>query len=94
MADHDQSLATVRQLILQAREMLTDVNLPEGRASRARELLDAAKALADDMVNQPAAAVLGSRGEKKTAARGAGVLEADCGDAKAGGRPKQVGDKV
>ena len=50
--------------------MLTGVNLPEGRASRARELLYAAEALADNLANQPPAAVLGSHGGKKTAERG------------------------
>lgn len=94
MADHDQSLATLRQLILQARDMLTGVNLPEGRASRARELLDAAKTLADDMVNQPPAAVLGSRGGKKTAERGPEYFKqiASMRKTKAGGRPKAVRD--
>lgn len=92
MADHDQSLATLRQFILQARDMLTGVNLPEGRASRARELLDAAKALADDMVNQPPAAVLGSRGGKKTAERGPEYFKqiAAMRKTKAGGRPPKT----
>ena len=94
MADHDQSLATLRQLILQARDMLTGVNLPEGRASRARELLDAAKAVADDIVNQPPAAVLGSRGGKKTAERGPEYFKqiAAMRKTKAGGRPKKSDD--
>jgi hypothetical protein len=82
---------TLRQLILQARDMLTGVNLPEGRASRARELLDAAKALADDLVETAPAAVLGSRGGKKTAERGPEYFAkiAAMRKTNAGGRPRK-----
>jgi hypothetical protein len=62
-------LSTLRSLIFQARDNLTGVDLPQGRAKRARELLDAAVALADDLLAIRLAAALGAKGGMATAKR-------------------------
>jgi hypothetical protein len=62
-------LSALRNLILQAREILATTKLPRGRAERAHELLNAAVALTDDLLATPPAAALGAKGGKATAKR-------------------------
>jgi hypothetical protein len=50
--------------------LLEPLDLPEGRGKRARELLGAALALADDLLATKPAAPLGARGGTATAKRG------------------------
>jgi hypothetical protein len=66
--------SALRSLLLQARDNLTGIELPQGRAVRSRELLEAALALVDDLAKSdlPAkatAAQLGAKGGKATAKR-------------------------
>jgi hypothetical protein len=63
-------LRALRNLISEAQTLLTTTNLPEGRAQRANELLTAAVALADDLLERNPAATLGAKGGKVTAKRG------------------------
>lgn len=66
-------LSALRLLIQQARDNMEDVELPEGRAVRTRELLQAAFSLANDLVKSDlpgkAAAQIGAKGGKTTAKR-------------------------
>jgi hypothetical protein len=86
-------LSALRQLLIQTREVLTGVTLPEGRAERAHELLDSAIALSEDLLyaDNPAAA-LGAKGGKRTAARGPEYFKKIAGMRKkrSGGRPKKT----
>ena len=63
-------LKSLRNLISEAQSLLTTTELPEGRSQRAHELLTAAVALADDLLEQSPAATLGAKGGKATAKRG------------------------
>jgi hypothetical protein len=83
-------LSTLRSLIQQAHELIEPLDLPEGRGARARELLVAALALADDLVNTKPAAALGARGGNATAKRGSDYYRqlAAKRKTKAGGRPR------
>jgi hypothetical protein len=63
-------LKALRNLIAEAQNLLTTTELPEGRSQRAHELLTAAVALADDLLEQSPAATLGKKGGKATAKRG------------------------
>lgn len=71
---------------------LLDIPLPQGRATRARELLTSALALMDDLVAQSPAASLGQKGGLKTATRGPEYFAkiAAMRKTKAGGRPKST----
>jgi hypothetical protein len=66
-------LSALRSMIQQARDNLSEIELPEGRATRCKELLDAAFLLANDLVRSDlsgkAAAHIGARGGKITAKR-------------------------
>jgi hypothetical protein len=66
-------LSALRLMIQQAKDNLEDIELPQGRATRCRELLTAAFALANDLVRSDlpgkAAAQLGAKGGKTTAKR-------------------------
>jgi hypothetical protein len=64
-------LKSLRNLISEAQSLLTTTELPEGRSQRAHELLTAAVALADDLLQESPAAMLGAKGGKVTAKRGA-----------------------
>ncbi len=63
-------LKALRNLIAEADLLLSTIELPEGRSSRAHELLTSAIALADDLLAVRPAAVLGRKGGLKTAKRG------------------------
>jgi hypothetical protein len=83
-------LRSLRNLIAEAQNLLTTTNLPEGRSQRAHELLTAAVHLADDLLEQSPAAMLGARGGKATAKRGPDYFRKIAGMRKEnkGGRPK------
>lgn len=84
-------LKALRHLIVEAQNLLTTTVLPEGRSQRAHELLTAAIALADDLLEQNPAATLGAKGGKQTAKRGSAYfrkLAAMRKDFK-GGRPSK-----
>lgn len=87
---YETEFSALRQLLLQARELLTGIKLPEKRAERAHELLNAAVALADDLLTVKPAAVIGAKGGNKTAERGPEYYAqiAAMRKKKAGGRPK------
>ena len=64
-----QDLQALRNIIAEAETILTTTTLPQGRAERAGELLNAAVRLADHLLEIPPAAVLGKKGGKTTAKR-------------------------
>jgi len=82
-------LKALRNLVAEAQNLLTTTTLPEGRSQRARELLTAAVALADDLLDQSPAATLGKKGGKATAKRGSDYYRKISAMRKthAGGRP-------
>jgi hypothetical protein len=82
-------LRSLRSLIYEAQTLLTTTTLPEGRSQRAHELLTAAVALADDLLEQSPAATLGAKGGKETAKRGSEYFRKIAAKRKTfgGGRP-------
>lgn len=60
-------LKALRNMIAEAETILTTTTLPQGRAERARELLGTAVKLADHLLTEKPAAVLGAKGGKTTA---------------------------
>ncbi|MGA2344871.1 MAG: hypothetical protein ABSF93_02625 [Candidatus Sulfotelmatobacter sp.] len=82
-------LKSLRNLIAEAQSLLSTTNLPEGRSQRAHELLTAAVALADDLLEQSPAATLGAKGGKQTAKRGSDYFRKIAAQRKnfKGGRP-------
>lgn len=69
----NRELHALRNLIAETDLILSTTTLPEGRATRCRELLGAALALTEDFINQAKlspAAVLGQKGGATTAQRG------------------------
>jgi hypothetical protein len=92
MAKPKTDLRALRNLISEADLILSTTMLPEGRATRCRELLQAAVALADHLLTVKAAAVLGAKGGKSTAKRGPEYFSRIAGMRKtrAGGRPKKA----
>ena len=85
-------LRSLRNLIAEAQNLLTTTNLLEGRSQRAHELLTAAVHLADDLIEQSPAAMLGTKGGKTTAKRGSDYFRniAAMRKERKGGRPKGV----
>lgn len=83
-------LKALRNIIAEAETILTTTTLPQGRAERARELLGTAVKLADHLLIEKPAAVLGAKGGKKTAERGPEYFAkiARMRKTRAGGRPK------
>jgi hypothetical protein len=83
-------LKALRSMISEAEMILTTTTLPQGRAERARELLGTAVKLADHLLTEKPAALLGAKGGKKTAERGPDYFKRIAGMRKtrAGGRPK------
>ena len=77
-------------MIAEAETILTTTTLPQGRAERARELLGTAVKLADHLLTERPAAVLGAKGGKKTAERGPEYFSkiAAMRKTRSGGRPK------
>lgn len=90
--DRVADLKALHNLISEAHLLLDTIELLEGRATRARELLASALALADDLVSVPPAAALGQRGGLKTAERGPGYFRKIAAQRKtrAGGRPRKT----
>ena len=84
-------MRALRAMIDEARRNLATVTLPQGRAERARELLESAVALADSLIATPPAAMLGKKGGLKTAKRGSEYFAkiAALRKTKGGGRPKK-----
>jgi len=82
-------LKSLRNLIGEAQNLLSTTTLPEGRSQRAHELLTAAVALADDLLEQSPAATLGAKGGKVTAKRGSDYFRKIAAKRKTfgGGRP-------
>jgi hypothetical protein len=87
-------LKALRNLVSQADKLLSTTILPEGRSERAHELLGAAIALADALLESPAdpAAILGAKGGRKTAERGPEYFKKIAGmrKTKGGGRPRKT----
>jgi len=84
-------LQALRNLIGEAQTILATTTLPEGRAERAKELLDAAVALADQLLSVRPAAILGKKGGTKTAKRGSDYFRRIAAMRKTcrGGRPRK-----
>lgn len=87
-------LKALYALIHEAKQTIEATKLPEGRSARAVELLTAALALTDDLIQTKPAAALGARGGAKTAKRGPEYFAKIAGmrKTKAGGRPKKSAD--
>jgi hypothetical protein len=83
-------LKALRNMIAEAETILSTTNLPQGRAERACELLGTAVKLADHLLTEKPAAVLGAKGGKKTAERGPDYFRkiASMRKAHRGGRPR------
>jgi hypothetical protein len=84
-------LKALRNMIAEADLILSTTTLPQGRAERAHELLGTAVKLADHLLTEKPAAVLGAKGGKKTAERGPEYFKqiAAMRKTRGGGRPKQ-----
>lgn len=84
-------LKALRNMIDEAHAILETTTLPQGRAERACELLATALKLADHLLTEKPAAVLGARGGKKTAQRGPEYFAkiAAMRKTRAGGRPRK-----
>ncbi len=85
-------LSTLKRLLAQLDDNLS--LLGQDRTARCRELLGAARALTDDLLNQakmPAAALLGAKGGTVTAKRGPEYFRQLAAKRKtrAGGRPRK-----
>lgn len=85
-------LTALKSLLAQLDDNLS--LLGQDRTARCRELLSAAKALTDDLLNQaklPAAALLGAKGGSQTAKRGSDYFRQLAAKRKtrAGGRPRK-----
>lgn len=85
-------LKALRTMIGEAHDLLRTTNLPESRSERAYELLTAAIGLADDLLAQNPAAVLGSKGGKSTARKGSDYFRklAAMRKERKGGRPSKA----
>jgi len=85
-----QDLKALRRMISEAKTLLeTSPELPQGRTTRALELLGDSVALADHLLTIEPAAVLGKMGGKATAKRGPEYFRkiAAMRKTRAGGRP-------
>ena len=84
-------LKALRNMIAEAETILTTTTLPQGRAERALELLGTALKLADHLMTEKPAAVLGAKGGQKTAERGPEYFKriAAMRKTRGGGRPKR-----
>ena len=88
-------LRALYTLIFEARTTLDTAKLPDNRAARAIELLTAALALADNLIQTKPAAALGAKGGAATAKRGPEYFAkiASMRKTRAGGRPRKTGDQ-
>ena len=87
-----QDLRALRNMVTEAKTIIEgSPELPEGRTQRARELLGDSIVLADHLLTQEPAAILGKKGGKMTAKRGSEYFRKIAGMRKtrAGGRPKK-----
>jgi hypothetical protein len=85
-------LKALRNMIFEAETILSTTTLPRGRAERAFELLGSAVKLADHLLTEKPAALLGAKGGKKTAERGPEYFAkiAAMRKTRAGGRPPKT----
>ena len=92
MPSNKTDLRALRNMISEAETVLSTTKLPQGRAERARELLTASVALADELLKESPAAMLGAKGGKKTAERGPEYFRKIAGMRKkhGGGRPRKA----
>lgn len=83
-------LKALRKMIGEAHGILRTTVLPEHRSQRAYDLLTAALSLADNLLEESPAAVLGAKGGKETAKRGPEYFAKIAGmrRTRSGGRPK------
>jgi hypothetical protein len=63
-------LRSLRNIIGEAQDIVNTTELPEGRSEKLRELLTSAIFLADHLLEESPAAVLGEKGGRITAKRG------------------------
>ncbi len=91
MANNTKDLKALRRLISQA-ELVLDTIPAHPSVNRAKELLNAAGKLAEDLATVNPAVALGAKGGTKTAERGADYFKqiAAMRKTKAGGRPRKV----
>ena len=84
-------LKALRQMISEAHDILRTTTLPEQRSQRAYDLLTAAVHLADALLEESPAAVLGEKGGKVTAQRGSEYFRQIAAKRKErkGGRPSK-----
>jgi hypothetical protein len=97
MASNRTDLTTLKKLLSETDLILSTTELPENRTARCRELLNAALALTDDLLNQTrlsAAATLGRKGGSVTAKRGSAYFRKLAARRKThgGGRPRKESD--
>ncbi len=91
MTPRRNDLQALRNMIAESRDILATTVLPEGRAERAHELLNAAVLLADNILAVSPAATLGKKGGTTTAKRGPDYFRkiASMRTHRKGGRPKK-----
>lgn len=91
MANNKQDLKALRRLISQA-VLVVDTIPAHPSVKRAKELLNAAGKLAEDLASVNPAVALGTRGGTKTAERGPEYFKRIAGMRKtrAGGRPRKT----
>ena len=84
-------LRALRDLISEAQAIIGTTDLPEERSHRAHQLLSAAISLADELLEQRPAVILGAKGGKVTAKRGPDYFRkiASMRTQKKGGRPPE-----
>jgi hypothetical protein len=92
-SDTQTDLQALRHLIAEAATVASTVDLPQRRGQRLTEILTAALALTDHLIETPPAVALGQRGGMKTAERGSEYFRKIAAKRKthAGGRPKKAG---
>lgn len=88
--DRELDMQALRNLIEEAHAVLATIDLPQGRAKRAAQLLTSALALTDDLIANPPAVSLGKLGGLATAKRGSEYFRkiAAKRKTKSGGRPR------
>jgi hypothetical protein len=94
MASNRTELITLKRLLSETDLILCTAGLPENRTARCRELLKAALALTEDLINQTtlsAAVTLGRKGGSVTAKRGSAYFRKLAARRKTygGGRPRK-----